>query len=78
MGIGAFESREYIRHIGGDIRVRNKPGQGSVFHVSLPAAGRQQNCRLRPTVSKYTQDKPFTNGIIMSKSIVKHLLVCRR
>ena len=39
MGIGAFESREYIRHIGGDIRVRSKPGQGSVFHVSLPAAG---------------------------------------
>ena len=39
MGIGAFESREYIRHIGGDIRVRSKPGQGSIFHVSLPAAG---------------------------------------
>ena len=28
-----------------------------------------------PTESEYTQDKPFINGIIMSKSIVKHLLV---
>lgn len=39
MGIGAFESREYIRQIGGDIQVQSTPGQGSVFQVTLPVAG---------------------------------------
>jgi putative PEP-CTERM system histidine kinase len=36
MGIGAFESREVIRALGGDIRVRSTPGQGSVFTVEIP------------------------------------------
>lgn len=37
MGIGAFESREYIRSIGGDIKVTSKPGEGSLFRIYLPA-----------------------------------------
>ena len=36
MGIGAFESREYVRQLGGDIRVRSTPGAGSRFTVTLP------------------------------------------
>ena len=36
MGIGAFESREYIRQLGGDISVTSIPGQGSTFHVTIP------------------------------------------
>ncbi|PLW81541.1 PEP-CTERM system histidine kinase PrsK [Kineobactrum sediminis] len=39
MGIGAFESREYIRQIGGDIQVESNPGHGSLFRVTLPVAG---------------------------------------
>ena len=38
MGIGAFESREYIRQLGGDISVESAPGAGSVFQVRLPLA----------------------------------------
>ena len=38
MGIGAFESREYIRQLGGDIEVESTPGAGSVFRVTLPLA----------------------------------------
>lgn len=38
MGIGVFESREYIRQIGGDIRVQSVPGKGSTFCVTLPHA----------------------------------------
>lgn len=38
MGIGAFESREYVRQLGGDITVRSKPGEGSCFTVRLPLA----------------------------------------
>lgn len=36
MGIGAFESREYIRNLGGDINVESTPGKGSLFRIILP------------------------------------------
>ena len=36
MGIGAFESREYVRQLGGDIEVSSEPGKGSRFEVWLP------------------------------------------
>ena len=36
MGIGAFESRDFIRSLGGDITVVSTPGQGSIFRVSIP------------------------------------------
>lgn len=36
MGIGAFESREFVRTLGGDIRVTSTPGQGSLFRIVLP------------------------------------------
>jgi len=36
MGVGAFESREFIRALGGDIQVSSTPGEGSVFRVLLP------------------------------------------
>lgn len=38
MGIGAFESREFVRSLGGDIRVTSAPGAGSTFRVLLPQA----------------------------------------
>ncbi|GAB3289779.1 XrtA/PEP-CTERM system histidine kinase PrsK [Parahaliea aestuarii] len=36
MGIGAFESRDYIRSLGGDITVESEPGTGSAFYVRIP------------------------------------------
>lgn len=36
MGIGAFESREYINSLGGEITVISEPGKGSQFCVQLP------------------------------------------
>jgi signal transduction histidine kinase len=36
MGIGAFESREYIHEIGGELEVRSSPGQGSTFSIRIP------------------------------------------
>ncbi|MEX1198481.1 MAG: XrtA/PEP-CTERM system histidine kinase PrsK [Pseudohongiellaceae bacterium] len=38
MGIGAFESREYIRQLGGDISVVSTPGKGTTFQVVIPLA----------------------------------------
>ena len=36
MGIGAFESRSYIRLLGGDIEVNSVPNAGTTFRVTLP------------------------------------------
>jgi putative PEP-CTERM system histidine kinase len=41
MGIGAFESRDFIRSLGGDINVQSKPGQGSLFQVQIPTTAAQ-------------------------------------
>lgn len=37
MGIGAYESREYIRELKGDIFVESEPGKGSIFTIQLPS-----------------------------------------
>ena len=36
MGIGTYESQQYIRELGGSISVRSKPGEGTVMTVLLP------------------------------------------
>lgn len=36
MGIGAYESRETLRAMGGHIEVTSTPGQGTLFRLSLP------------------------------------------
>lgn len=36
MGIGAFESREIVRGLGGEIHVSSTPEEGSVFRIVLP------------------------------------------
>ncbi|WP_111495996.1 MULTISPECIES: XrtA/PEP-CTERM system histidine kinase PrsK [Marinobacter] len=36
MGIGAYQAREYVRQIGGNIDVTSEPGLGSCFTVRLP------------------------------------------
>jgi len=41
MGIGAFESREFIRSLGGDIQVESTPGSGSRFRAHIPCSPEQ-------------------------------------
>ncbi|EHQ53744.1 periplasmic sensor signal transduction histidine kinase, partial [Ectothiorhodospira sp. PHS-1] len=38
MGIGAYESREFVRALGGDLEVWSEPGVGSRFRISVPLA----------------------------------------
>jgi len=36
MGIGVYESREFLRALGGELEVRSEPGRGSTFRLLLP------------------------------------------
>ena len=36
MGIGSYESFQYIRELGGQVSVASQPGQGTTFTVLLP------------------------------------------
>jgi len=38
MGIGLFESREYIRSLGGEIFVKSTHGVGTQFSIKLPSS----------------------------------------
>lgn len=38
MGIGAYQAREYIRSLGGEIYVRSAPNRGTTLEVRLPTA----------------------------------------
>jgi putative PEP-CTERM system histidine kinase len=36
MGVGAYESREFIRSLGGDVEVSSKLGRGTEFTITIP------------------------------------------
>ncbi|HEX7013703.1 MAG TPA: XrtA/PEP-CTERM system histidine kinase PrsK [Steroidobacteraceae bacterium] len=36
MGIGAYQVREYVRQLGGNVEVQSSPGQGTRFAINLP------------------------------------------
>lgn len=38
MGIGTYETREFVRSLGGDVDVVSHPGKGSIFRLFLPAS----------------------------------------
>ncbi|MBN9426430.1 MAG: PEP-CTERM system histidine kinase PrsK [Burkholderiales bacterium] len=39
MGIGTFESREYVKELGGSLDVESREGLGTIFRIRLPLAG---------------------------------------
>ena len=43
MGIGVYESRDYIHKIGGDIEVISRVGEGTTFRVRLPISDVDEN-----------------------------------
>jgi len=38
MGIGAYEAREFVRELGGQLDVQSEPGVGTCFQIRLPLA----------------------------------------
>lgn len=49
MGIGAYQAREYVRTLGGGVKVQSSPGAGTVFSIILPLAD-ESRLRQRLTV----------------------------
>lgn len=47
MGIGAYESAQYIRELGGNIEVTSQPGQGTRISVILPLFNMQNESDLK-------------------------------
>lgn len=43
MGIGAYETREFIRGLGGDVEVFSRPGEGTTFRMSVPISEELKN-----------------------------------
>ena len=41
MGIGAYEAREFVRELGGQLDVKSEPGVGTCFQIQLPLATAQ-------------------------------------
>jgi putative PEP-CTERM system histidine kinase len=40
MGIGAYQAREFVRRLGGELVVRSKPGEGTCMTLQVPIAAR--------------------------------------
>jgi len=38
MGVGMYESREFIQQLGGEIRVESEPGKGTTIALYIPVA----------------------------------------
>ena len=36
MGVGAYESAQYVRELGGTIEAASRPGEGTIVTVELP------------------------------------------
>ncbi|HSJ49504.1 MAG TPA: XrtA/PEP-CTERM system histidine kinase PrsK, partial [Gammaproteobacteria bacterium] len=43
MGIGAYETREFIRGLGGEVEVFSRPGEGTTFRMSVPISEELKN-----------------------------------
>lgn len=43
MGIGAYETREYVRGLGGDVEVLSRVGEGSTFRLRIPISDDDKN-----------------------------------
>jgi putative PEP-CTERM system histidine kinase len=48
MGVGSYESFQYVRELGGSIKVQSQPGEGTVIDVFLPLFDRTLSSDLMP------------------------------
>jgi signal transduction histidine kinase len=48
MGIGAYEARELVRGLGGEIQVTSRPGEGTRFILTIPLASASDEAVSQP------------------------------
>ncbi len=48
MGIGAYQAREFIKTMGGDLCVESQPGRGTTFRIRLPALESRSGQKTQP------------------------------
>jgi putative PEP-CTERM system histidine kinase len=59
MGIGAYETREFIRSLGGDVEVISRPGEGATFRMRIPiSTERKTNVRFLDNSNNGKIDDP--------------------
>lgn len=47
MGIGAYQCREYVHSLGGEVEVRSDTGKGTTFVIRVPAASAETKDKTR-------------------------------
>ena len=76
MGIGAYQAREYIRRIGGNIDVTSEPGVGSCFSVRLPLASPEpfsaslQDNEMKASSSANAAETPQFNDNVQTQATI--------
>ena len=51
MGIGAYQARQFVQALGGDVRIASAPGEGTRFELCFPAAVVEQEGAAPSTLS---------------------------
>jgi putative PEP-CTERM system histidine kinase len=51
MGIGAYQARDYVRTLGGELKVDTSPGDGALFTITLPRLGAEEDIATGPLVA---------------------------
>ena len=57
MGIGAYQAREYVRMLGGEVEVQSSPGSGTQFSISLPVCVSRRPSPAASAVATVEQEK---------------------
>jgi putative PEP-CTERM system histidine kinase len=67
MGIGVYETREFVQNMGGQVEVISRPGEGTTFRLRLPISDPGQN-----TVKSESQEKASDTDVTEYKEIAGH------
>ena len=59
MGIGAYQTREYVQMLGGHVEVQSSPGRGTRFSITLPAEPQRHS----PEAVDHRHGSPLPNDV---------------
>ena len=77
MGIGAYQAREYIRELGGNMDVTSEPGVGSCFSIKLPLA-HPNNPTGERAEAFFDVDQPASASKNRPKKLIPRISIAKR